>query len=214
MLKLVKRDLSFAFGSKGVLFVLLASVPLALFLIGDRQVYSIYATLNIILVHIITTISFGLDARNNSHILFKSLPISNWETIGSKYISIFINFVLVAGYISIVAILMDYFSLIDFDYNILSKEVNLYLLMVNIISLSIVLPPIFLSPPKIGELIGRIGMLITMNSGSRPLYPYGELNAELLNQFNGDKYIVVVFLGMLLSMVLSTYIYSRKEFRG
>lgn len=214
MLKLIKRDFTFTLGSKGTLFVLLTSVPLALFIIGDVKTYGMYAALNIILVHIMTGGSIGYDAKNNAHILFKSLPISNIEMVWSKYISIFINFILVTVYMFIVSVLMDYLHIINLDYYMLSKEINIYLLMVNVISLSIILPIVFFSSPKVGDFIARVGMFITLNLGSTSLYVYNGYNTELVSKFNSTRYIIMFFLVMIASLGLSTSIYNQKEFRG
>lgn len=218
VLKLIKRDFTFILGSKSAIFAFLFFVPLALFIMGDSKIYGMYAALNIIFVHIMTTASLSYDAKNNSHILFKSLPISNLEMVCSKYISLFINFILVVVYMFIVSVFMNYLNMINLDYYMLGKEITTYLLMSNIISLSIILPITFFSSPRIGDIIARIGMFITLNIRSYSLYVYNDFykgfNTELITRFNSTRYLIGICLALIISIGLSTSIYNEKEFRG
>lgn len=212
MINLIRRDFKFLSSSKGSLFSFLIMVPIFLFLMGNWAGPTIYAILTVVLVHTLTTLSFRHDTKSNSYILIKSLPIRDTDFVISKYVLIFINYIFVVGYILIIAILMDNFNLAEFNVNNFNMPIIIYILMINIISLSVCLPLIFFIPPKIGEAIGSVAMMITVNMGGFQLYLGGMINIELLAKFNNPKSILLVLLGMFASIGLSIYILSQKEY--
>lgn len=211
MINLIKRDLKIIYCTSAILFIL-ASVPLTQLIIGSVET-TINLILLIVLAHTITTYSFGYDAKNSSHILFRSLPVKPWEIVISKYVLLMINFIIVGGYIFIVTILINYLKLAEYNLDNMNLEVIIYTVMAILISFSVSLPLIFFSNSKIGDMIGRIAMFVTVIRVSNSLYIESELNAKLIDTFNSTRFISFVLAGFLLSIILSIYIIRQKEYR-
>lgn len=211
MINLIRRDLKIIYCTSAILFVL-ASVPLTQLIIGSVEA-TINLILMIVLVHTVTTYSFSYDAKNNSHILFRSLPVKPWEIVISKYMLLMINFIIVGGYIFIVSTLMNYLKLAEYNLDNINLQIIIFTVMAILISFSVSLPLIFFSNPKIGDMIGRIAMFVTVIRASNSLYIGRELNTHLLDTFNSTKFISFVLVGFLLSIVLSIYIIRQKEYR-
>ena len=150
---------------------------------------------------------FNLE-NNKTNIILNSLPISKRDIVLKNYIYIIVVFILAELYMHISFYIINSINSINIEYTILSK-LEVYI-TIFIIQVSIILPMLHLTSGVSSYFIVYLGMSI----GGAVIMSYKN---SIENMFdNGNLYIlpIIAFLIMVLSIGVSIFFYTHREFEG
>lgn len=182
-----------------IIFVISATLKFRNF-DGINNIYQL-TTLFLILLF------FNLE-NNKTNIILNSLPISKRDIVIKNYIYIIVVFILAELYMHISFYIINSINSINIEYTILSK-LEVYI-TIFIIQVSIILPMLHLTSGVSSYFIVYLGMSI----GGAVIMSYKN---SIENMFdNGNLYIVpiIAFLIMVLSIGVSIFFYTHREFEG
>lgn len=201
MLNLIKKDFLLTFSNKQSWILIILYVPFILVIMGTAKGF----TVNLMIytfVYMLTTIPFGYEVQTKPHILLQSLPIKKRDIVISRYLSIFVNyivgFVCTVGYLWIIS-LLGFIDVDSFNLSLIESTLPVILL-----SLSISLPALFRLPPKIANVINTFIYIIIMNFVIMQSYKFDGI-------FNGLGLTIIAVIVYLLSMVISLWLYEERD---
>lgn len=213
MLSLIKKDLRLLLSSKSNIFFMLFYIPLILLLVDtDSSNEYIYLVIIITYSYMVTTMTFGYDITYKTHLLVQSLPVGKNEIVISKYLLMFINFVISVIYAGVYLWILNMLNLNYVDYFNLAKLK--IALPVAVIALSIALPVFFRLPPKIANIVNVFIYIITVNFFAMNISSLeGLLSNSLLTMFNGLGFTLVAIGIMTISMITSIMLYRTRDLK-
>lgn len=202
MFNLIKKDFLLTFSNKQSWILIILYVPFILFTMGTDKGFAVNLMIYTF-VYMLTTIPFGYEIQTKPHILLQSLPIKKRDIVISRYLSIFVNyivgFVCTVGYMWIISLL----GFVNVD-NISLSLVESTLPIV-VLSLSISLPALFRLPPKIANVVNIFIYIGIMNFVIIPFGQYGNL-------FNGVGLPIISAIVYLVSIGISLWLYETRDF--
>lgn len=202
MLNLVKKDFLLVFSSKQSWILIILYVPFILFTMGMDNEFSVVLMIYTF-VYMLTTIPFGYEIQTKPNIFLQSLPIKKRDLVISKYLSIFVNyvvgFVITGGYLWIIS-LLGFIDVDSFNISLIKSTLPMVLL-----SLSISLPALFRLPPKIANFANMFIYIGIMNFVIIPFGQYGNL-------FNRLGLPIISAIIYFLSMGISLWLYETRDF--
>lgn len=150
---------------------------------------------------------FNLE-NNKTYIILNSLPINKKDIVIKNYLYLFIAFLLVNVYMYICFYIISNINSISIDY----IDLNGFIALISIlmIQISIMLPILHLTSGVFSYFIVYIGIII----GGNVILKYQN---SIENMFdNGNLYIlpIIAFLIMALSIGVSIFFYTHREFEG
>ncbi len=202
MLNLIKKDFLLTFSNKQSWILMILYVPFILFTMGTNNgtsaVLMIYT-----FVYMLTTTPFGYEIQTKPHILLQSLPIKKRDIVISRYLSMFINYIVGFVITGIYLWIINLLGLADVDsFNVSLVKSTLPMV---IISLSISLPALFRLPPKMANFVNIFIYIGIMNF---VIMPFGQSG----NLFNGLGLLIISAIVYLLSIVVSLWLYETRDF--
>lgn len=182
-----------------IIFVISATLKFRNF-DGINNIYQL-TTLFLILLF------FNLE-NNKTNIILNSLPISKRDIVIKNYIYIIVVFILAELYMHISFYIINSINSINIEYTILSK-LEVYI-TIFIIQVSIILPMLHLTSGVPSYFIVYLGMSI----GGAVIMSYKD-SIEIMMQ-SGNLYMlpIIAFLIMALSIGVSIFFYTHREFEG
>lgn len=203
MFNLIRKDFLLMVSSKSTILMFLMFLPILQLALGRDNPTSI-AFINIILIgYALTTMSFAFEVKNKPYITIRSLPIKTTDIVISKYLQMFINYIIAIVFTFIYIKFLNLFGfqvLGSFDITMLKLS---FLLIV--LSLSISLPLQFILPPKIANFVNVFIYISLMNNFSSDFYDSTFANL-------GDPTTVILLISaFFISMGISTLLYKNRN---
>lgn len=202
MLNLIKKDFLLTFSNKQSWILIILYVPFILFTMGTSKGFAVNLMIYTF-VYMLTTIPFGYEIQTKPHILLQSLPIKKRDIVISRYLSIFVNYIV--GFVCTVSY-MWIISLLGFvNVDNISLSLVESTLPIAVLSLSISLPALFRLPPKIANIVNIFVYIGIMNFVIIPFGQYGNL-------FNGLGLPIISAIVYLVSIGISLWLYETRDF--
>ena len=196
------------FASKWLVVAAIILIPSSMFIMGVKSEFSAYITsiISIILFTLPSSIYFKSD------VLVPSLPLNKYEIVLSKYIEIFLNYIVVNLYL--------FFSIwilktLGVDIQFLSIEFLKLTLLISVISLSVLLPVVLFYSSMIGSLMLMVTMTFILRFIEDYLFNEGSLikaNIDNLIIVNNPWINIAIFILMVISILISLKKYSINNF--
>lgn len=205
IINLIKKDLFLTFATKEGIFVILLCIYFTNRAMGKAKPEGIISLMIIILTYILTILTFARDKKNRPQVFIQSLPIKKRDIVFSKYISVFINFVLTIIIVGSYLWIASLFGLRTVDS--LSFYLVKYTFAISIIGLSIFLPIQIILPLNIAAFVnGLIAsfVMITIKIDGRGV----RFSAIRIQD---SKLFITAIVLYLLSIIISTWMYEKQE---
>lgn len=210
MLKQIKKDYYLILSLKGTIAIAMILVPICIYIIGSINQSGIYATS--VFVAILLTYSM-VGYVQSQQILSHSMPFSKLDVVLSKYIIVFLNYIIVNSYIFFIVWIIRKLPGNNIQY--LSLELYKYMLFVSIISLSFVIPALLSYTPSWGNFISIFIFSVIFNFSNNYLLDPGttvKVNLNNLSIVNNLWFNIAVVILMAISIAISLYGYKNKQF--
>lgn len=203
MINLIRRDLVLLFSSKSTIITLLLFIPLFSLILGMEPGYSIVLLSIVTLGYMLTLVSFNFEVKNKPYVSILSLPIKRREVVISKYIEIFINYIIAVVFAFIYSKILSVFGVnITGNFDIFTLKQAFLIL---IVGLSISLPLQFLLPPKIANFINTLFYISILN------YFSVRLGDEIFENLSGMVQFTLSIVIFFISMGLSILLYKKRD---
>lgn len=203
MFNLIKKDFLLLLSNKTTVLIFLLFIPLYRLVLGMDPDYSIVLLSIVTIGYMLTTTSFSFEFKNKPYIFIRSLPIKARDVIFSKYIEIFINYLVAIIYTFLSSKALSLLGVnITGSFNITTLQQSLLIL---VIGLSISLPLQFKLPPKVANFVNIFFYISILNYFSMTL---GE--SSLKNLSNVIQFTLAILI-LLISIVLSFLLYRNKD---
>lgn len=208
MFNLIRRDFIVTYINKTAFYLLLGMIPLFLFLIDDFNADMAFMYSLLTFMFISTRTPFSYEAKDKPHLFIQSLPVTKVDIVVSKYISLFIIF-LIGGLFTIVYIFI--LSLLGFlDIWSLTLGAVLVTLATSIALLSISLPTEFIFTPKLANFITMLIYILFLNMfilNSNPILNF----IDIFSDYRIGISLIVALL-YFLSIGISILVYKNRKF--
>lgn len=207
MLKLVKIQFRSANFKRFNIFAILLNI---IFIISATLKFSKFDGINSIYqlsTLFLILLFFNLE-NNTTNIILNSLPINKRDIVIKNYIYIIIVFILAELYMNISFYIINSINTVNIEYTVFSK-LEVYI-SIFIIQVSIILPMLHLTSGISSYFIVYLGM----NIGGAVIMSYKDSIENMMG--SGNLYIlpVIAFLIMALSIAVSIFFYTHREFEG
>lgn len=208
MLNLVRRDLLVTYANKFAFYMLLGMLPLFLFLIDDFNANMAFMYSVLTFMFIATRTPFSYEIKDKPHLFIQSLPVTKTDIVISKYISIFLNFIIGSVFTIIYIFILSLLGFIDIS--VLSFGTIIVTLATSIALLSISLPSEFIFTPKTANFVNMIIYIIFLNM----FILEDNLILKFINVFSDYRLAIalIVTLVYFLSMGVSVLLYKKRKF--
>lgn len=208
MFNLIRKDFLVTYSNKFTFYLLLGIVPLLMFLVDnfDANMVFMYAVLTFVFIGMRTPFSY--EIKHKPHLFIQSLPVTKRDIVISKYLSIFVNF-LIGSIFTIIYIFV--LSLLGFiDIWSLEPGALLVTLVASIALLSISLPAEFSFTPKTANFVNMSIYIFFLNT----FILEDNLIIKFINIFSDYRLGValIIFAVYFLSMGLSVILYKNRKF--
>ncbi|MDR7855431.1 ABC-2 transporter permease [Tissierella sp.] len=207
MLNLIKKDLLLIFSIKSNVITLVLFFPLMMLILGSENTTGVYSLMLISYGFVLSSIPFKYELRDKPHMLIQSLPIKKKDIVISRYLAMFIYFLIGLVYTWICFYI---FKLLGFEYDgkfdILTIKQSLLVLL---FSSSISFPAQFRLPPKLSNIANIIIFILIINITSAISDEIGSM--LLSNYFQGPLVLLLVGIIYLLSMLISIGLYETRD---
>lgn len=211
MLSLIKKDLIVSFSNKvtNVMFILF--FPFILFLSRIEDINQIFMFSTFSFAFIMTKIPFSYEERDRSHIFTQSLPITKGDIVISKYLSIFLNFLIGLMYTFVYMWLTNIIGIINMDK--IPTSIIWSTLGFTVLALSLSTPIHFRFSFKIANFVNIFFYIIIVSY----IMLSEDLFLKLLNiKFNGNFSKLIIVGGIIgiyfISMAVSIGLYKTRKF--
>lgn len=208
MLNLIRKDFIVTYSNKFAFYMLLLLMPLLIFFIDDfdSNMAFIYAVLTFVFIS--TRTPFAYEVKDKPHLFIQSLPVTKTDIVISKYISIFVDFLIGSIFTTLYIAFLGLFNLLDIS--VLEFSTVILTLAVSIFLVSISLPAEFMFTPKMSNLINIIIYVTFLNFfiiGDNPILNF-------INIFSDYRIGIglIVVLVYFLSMGISNFLYKNRKF--
>lgn len=211
MINLIKKDMRVAFSNKFTNIMLLLFFPFIVFSLRSPSSDVLYMFSTFILVFALSKITFVYEMRDKSHIFIQSLPVTKKDMVASKYISIFVNFILCSIYTLGFMLIFKLLGIINMDK--VPFSMMLPTLGFIVIALSLSLPMQFrfsLKTANSMNMVLFVGIIILITSID------GDFSRILTIDLNNIYSKLLIIGGVLalyfLSMIISIGLYKTRKF--
>lgn len=208
MLNLIRKDFLVTYSNKFAFYMLLLLMPLLIFFIDDfdSNMAFVYAVLTFVFIS--TRTPFAYEVKDKPHLFIQSLPVTKTDIVISKYISIFVDFLIGSIFTTLYIAFLSLFNLLDIS--VLKFSTVILTLAVSIFLVSISLPAEFMFTPKMSNLINIIIYVTFLNFfiiGDNPILNF-------INIFSDYRIGIglIVVLVYFLSMGISNFLYKNRKF--
>lgn len=209
MINILRKDYMLILANKMEIITFLLAMPIII----TFSYLSEYLVFVIILaiVYLMSTIGFYNSKQDD--ILIYSLPLKNFDFILSKYIFLLLNDLVVISYIFGITWILVKLDLIN---NIQYLNINFMKLLIfySIIGFSIMMPLVYSLKSNIGIRVMSV-LFVLMINYSNSLFREGDRYnpaKDWVGLVNRSDFIVGVILLMIVSIIVSLYVYKKKEF--
>src|SRR5699024_8421067 len=186
------------------IFILIFMIPFILLAFGADKVGEAYPLLVFAFVYILTITPFNYDMQRKSYMIIESLPIKKKDIVMGKYLVTLINFLLSTVWCWIYLWIISLLDFVNMDLLNISSLENAF--FTSIFSLSIILPPLFILPPKIARYFSMfvyIFIFSMMFSKVEKLFH--------VNLFQGARGYIIGLVVYLISMGISVLLYENRD---
>jgi len=216
MFKLIRKDLLLALSNKFYLISTLLFAPLLLFFmdfqVNEKIIVIIiygmsFFLLSLSFYYVLLSLSFYYVDKLKPEVLIQSLPIRKREIVLSKYMLVFLCYLIGVIYVSILFKVAEFLGYsITANLNISIIKITLPLV---IIHQSIILPISFGISDRLANSIGT-GLLVFINNFYL-MHDFERTSRMLLNSSNRFSVALIVILIFVLSIIVSITIYKNKD---
>lgn len=207
MFKLIRKDLLLALSNKFYLISTLLFAPLLLFFMDFQVNEKIIVIIIYGMSFFLLSLSFYYVDKLKPEVLIQSLPIRKREIVLSKYMLVFLCYLIGVIYVSIlfkVAVFLGYSITANLNISIIKITLPLV-----IIHQSIILPISFGISDRLANSIGT-GLLVFINNFYL-MHDFERTSRMLLNSSNRFSVALIVILIFVLSIIVSITIYKNKD---
>ena len=207
MFKLIRKDLLLALSNKFYLISTLLFAPLLLFFMDFQVNEKIIVIIIYGMSFFLLSLSFYYVDKLKPEVLIQSLPIRKREIVLSKYMLVFLCYLIGVIYVSILFKVAEFLGYsITANLNISIIKITLPLV---IIHQSIILPISFGISDRLANSIGT-GLLVFINNFYL-MHDFERTSRMLLNRSNRFSVALIVILIFVLSIIVSITIYKNKD---
>lgn len=207
MFKLIRKDLLLALSNKFNLISTLLFAPLLLFFMDFQVNEKIIVIIIYGMSFFLLSLSFYYVDKLKPEVLIQSLPIRKREIVLSKYMLVFLCYLIGVIYVSILFKVAEFLGYsITANLNISIIKITLPLV---IIHQSIILPISFGISDRLANGIGT-GLLVFINNFYL-MHDFERTSRMLLNSSNRFSVALIVILIFVLSIIVSITIYKNKD---
>lgn len=207
MFKLIRKDLLLALSNKFYLISTLLFAPLLLFFMDFQVNEKIIVIIICGMSFFLLSLSFYYVDKLKPEVLIQSLPIRKREIVLSKYMLVFLCYLIGVIYVSILFKVAEFLGYsITANLNISIIKITLPLV---IIHQSIILPISFGISDRLANSIGT-GLLVFINNFYL-MHDFERTSRMLLNSSNRFSVALIVILIFVLSIIVSITIYKNKD---
>ena len=207
MFKLIRKDLLLALSNKFNLISTLLFAPLLLFFMDFQVNEKIIVIIICGMSFFLLSLSFYYVDKLKPEVLIQSLPIRKREIVLSKYMLVFLCYLIGVIYVSILFKVAEFLGYsITANLNISIIKITLPLV---IIHQSIILPISFGISDRLANSIGT-GLLVFINNFYL-MHDFERTSRMLLNSSNRFSVALIVILIFVLSIIVSITIYKNKD---
>lgn len=207
MFKLIRKDLLLALSNKFYLISTLLFAPLLLFFMDFQVNEKIIVIIIYGMSFFLLSLSFYYVDKLKPEVLIQSLPIRKREIVLSKYMLVFLCYLIGVIYVSIL------FKVAEFLGYSITANLNISILKITlplvIIHQSIILPISFGISDRLANSIGT-GLLVFINNFYL-MHDFERTSRMLLNSSNRFSVALIVILIFVLSIIVSITIYKNKD---
>lgn len=207
MFKLIRKDLLLALSNKFDLISTLLFAPLLLFFMDFQVNEKIIVIIICGMSFFLLSLSFYYVDKLKPEVLIQSLPIRKREIVLSKYMLVFLCYLIGVIYVSIL------FKVAEFLGYSITANLNISILKITlplvIIHQSIILPISFGISDRLANGIGT-GLLVFINNFYL-MHDFERTSRMLLNSSNRFSVALIVILIFVLSIIVSITIYKNKD---
>lgn len=211
MINLIKKDMLVSYSNKTSNIMILMYFPLILFILGTRDINSIFIFSTFSFVFIITKIPFAYEVKDKPHVFIQSLPVTKKDIVISKYISIFVNLIVGIIYTFINMWIVSLIGIVNVDK--ISIVTILSTAGFTIVALSITLPMQFRFSPKTANFLNMFFYIMIINFIilSEDVF-LKFLNLDFTNAYNILAIIAGIVAVYFISMAVSIALYKTRKF--
>lgn len=211
MINLIKKDMRINFSNKVTNIMLIMYFPFILLALGNENISILFMFSTVSFVFIMTKINFVYETRDKSHIFTQSLPVRKRDIVISKYISIFINFILGVIYTFIYMWVAKLVGIINFDKIQLSTILSS--LGLSVVALSISMPMQFRFSSKLADFFNMLFyiVIISLIMRSEDIF-LRILKFDMKNIYNILLIIGGIIAVYLISIATSIGLYKTRKF--
>lgn len=207
MFKLIRKDLLLALSNKFNLISTLLFAPLLLFFMDFQVNEKIIVIIICGMSFFLLSLSFYYVDKLKPEVLIQSLPIRKREIVLSKYMLVFLCYLIGVIYVSILFKVAEFLGYsITANLNISIIKITLPLV---IIHQSIILPISFGISDRLTNGIGT-GLLVFINNFYL-MHDFERTSRMLLNSSNRFSVALIVILIFVLSIIVSITLYENKD---
>lgn len=211
MINLIKKDMTINFSNKATNIMLLIYFPFILLALGSENISLLFILSTVSFVFIMAKINFVYETRGKSHIFIQSLPVKKRDIVISKYISIFINFLLGLIYTFIYIWIGKIICIINFDKIQLSTI--LLSLGLSLITLSISMPMQFRFSSRTADFFNMIFYIVIINFIMRSEdILFGLLKLDLKSTYDILLVTSITMGFFIISLAISIGLYRTRKF--
>lgn len=207
MIKLIKKDLILTYFSKGAITLILFFIPFVMFLIDFQIKERIIAVVIFTITYVLAIGPFEHEEKSRPHMLIQSLPIKKNEIIISKYIGMFVNYILALVYTGIGLWIIKFLGNSSVDS--LNLSIIKITLPIVIIFHSIILPILIRLSTKVASAIG-MGIFVFINN-TYLIYDYEKTCMRLLETSKPLLVPIMVIIILFISIGLSIALYENRD---
>lgn len=211
MFNLIKKDMLINYFNRSSLILLVFYIPFVILVIGPQDpnrvfIFSVYS-----FVFMMIRMPFAYEIKDKPHIFIQSLPVKKIDIVISKYVSIFINFIIGTIYTLLYMWVMNLIGLLYMEkfemFTILTT------LGFTVLAQSISLPTHFSFTPKTANFLNMGIYILILNF----IVIDGDILLRFLSLDLHNFYTILELLGAisavyLISMSLSVWLYQTRKF--
>lgn len=208
MFPLIRRDFVVTYENKTAFYMLLGIIPLMLFLTDDFDANMAFLYSVLTFMFIGTRTPFAYEAKDKPHLFIQSLPVTKIEIVVSKYIGIFVNFLIGSVFVVIYISILSLLNFIDVkDLNLSTVFITL---AIGIVLLSLSLPAEFFFTSKTAHFINLFVYILFLNFfilGNNKIL-------DFINVFSNYKIGIFLLITTIysVSMGASVLLYKNRNF--
>lgn len=208
MLSLIKKDFILIYANKWSFLIYFLLVPFIVLLAPGFNITNVFIYSVLTLMYLMTRIPFSYELKNSPTIFIQSLPVTKDDVVTSKYLSIFLNFILVLTLTSLYTFILSLFDLLDFSK--LTISTLLFSITLAVVFLCIQLPLEFNAKPNLASFIT---LFLYINFSNTFIYQSAR-TSRFIDIVSNYKILVLILLAILYirSMKLSMHLYKVREF--